>query len=115
MLIDKPTIWCTRYSNVIDLSRDGLLPQRTKEVVTKTKDEGDEDSLLLLLTHAEEIVGVVSPKKIKISKNCEDIFKMTEPVWQPHSSDSFEMIPAKVVAGTLANGRQSSEDLRTLI
>ncbi|GFY07244.1 hypothetical protein TNCV_1585991 [Trichonephila clavipes] len=38
--IDRPSMWCTRYGDVVDLSSYGLLSQRTNEVGTKTKDAG---------------------------------------------------------------------------
>ncbi|GFX20054.1 hypothetical protein TNCV_1436141 [Trichonephila clavipes] len=38
MSVDRPSIWCTRYGDVVDLSHDGLLSQNTNGVVTKTED-----------------------------------------------------------------------------
>ncbi|GFW54819.1 hypothetical protein TNCV_2654591 [Trichonephila clavipes] len=35
--IDRPSVWCTRYGDELDLSRDGLLSQITNRVRTKMR------------------------------------------------------------------------------
>ncbi|GFY04424.1 hypothetical protein TNCV_4415121 [Trichonephila clavipes] len=94
-----------RYSKVVDLSRDGLLPQRTNGVGTKTEDagcklftfanqkllgrergppRGFKESVRKVTmifcfpsaTQRKEFARAATPEKIKRSRNCEELFKI---------------------------------------
>ncbi|GFU20137.1 transposable element Tcb1 transposase [Trichonephila clavipes] len=102
--INRPSIWYTRYGDVVDFSREGLLSQEPMELgrivrqseiiecVIQALPGGDLKSrfgrfrgtsssafLLLFRTLAKEVVGVAAPHGSR-ERNCDDLSK-TESLW----------------------------------